>query len=168
MKELLLQSRAKSNITKVASIAVEDKSQFKELIRLMEDDQDVYLASLAAWAMSDAVSIDLELVNPYYRNLIILVKKTNSDGIKRSIVRVWQFVNIPQEHAWEIADICFKFLIAPKETIAVKAYSVTALQSLVKRLPELKEEVLFEIEKQLPHSGPAFRARAKAFLKANS
>ncbi len=167
MKQLLLESRSKNNIEKVALLAAQNPEDFKELIVLMLDEKNVHLASLAAWAMSKAFEKKLSLLRPYYKDLIKLVKITSSDGIKRNITRVWQLADIPDKYNWEIADICYRFLSSPDEAIAVKAFSITVLQQLVKKLPELKNEVVFELEKQLPHSKPAFKYRANAFLKHN-
>lgn len=164
MKEILLQSRSRKNIGKAAESAVKEPSGFAELISLMKGKDD-YLGSLAAWAMSIAVEKDKKLIVPYHKDLVRIAKQTTHPAIKRNIVRAWSFIEIPLKFAYEIADICFGYLSSPKEAIAVKAFSLTVLQHLVKLIPEMDEEVRFEIEKQLPHSSAAFKVRANAYLK---
>lgn len=158
---------SKKTVEKAAEMAVNDARCFRELIGLMKDEKDLHLAAMAAWAMSHAVDLNHHLIRPFIKDLIQQALKTNYDPIKRNIARVWSLSEIPEKFRWEIADICLGWLSKPKEAIAVKAYCLTTLQHLVEFLPEIKEEVVFEIERQLPHSGPAFRVRARAFLKAN-
>ncbi len=164
MKSLLEKSRSRKNIEEVAIIASTDNNAFKELIRLMKDDTEVYLAGMAAWAASHAVEKNKLLAPIYIKDLLALVSKTHSDGIKRNIVRIWQMTKIPEKYSWEVADICFNFLKSNKESVAVKAFSITVFQHLIKDIPELKNEVMFELEKQLPHSPAAFKVRARDFF----
>ena len=53
----------------------------------------------------------------------------------------------------------------PVKPVAIKAFSLTVLQKLAKKYPEIIPEIKLIIEEQLPHQSAAFKSRAKKFLK---
>ncbi len=160
---MLAQSRSKKHTLKVTAWLLKNPMEFEVLITLMAD-KDLFIAQNAAWVMSDAVKINKQLVKPHFEQLHNIIINTKTDGIKRNILRVWQWVQIPENMQYNVADICLQYLQNHKETVAVKAFSLTVLQNMMVYIPELKEEILFEIEKQLPNSTAAFQHRAKAFI----
>ncbi|MDI1235555.1 MAG: hypothetical protein PSX81_14860 [bacterium] len=165
MRTKLQGPRTAKNIKAVAAIAAKDEEAFKELIQLMMDNKDKEMAFLATWTISHVAEKNKVIPMPYMAKFIKRILDTDSDGIKRCIVKVWQLIKIPTMYHWEVADICFNFLKSPKEAVAIKAFSITVLQHLMKDLPELKNEVIFELEKQLPHAQAGFKVRAIGFLK---
>lgn len=165
LKEILLRKN-KASILAAAQLVLDDTRLFKELIVYIQDKKNLNLAAMAAWAMSDAVEQQPELLDPYYITLLEVVSTSKHGGIKRNIIRAFQFNQTPKHLIWEMADICLRFLSSKEEPIAVKACSITVLQQLITEIPEIKDEIIFELEKQLPFSTPAFTARANAFFKA--
>lgn len=162
----LLKARSKKTIVEAATMVAEDSGLFDGLLKTMLESNSK-AASTAAWIMSDAVDISGSLPPHILPGLIrLLMHQKNSDGVKRNITKIFQCINIPESCRWDIADICMNCLVSKNETVAVKAYSITVLQSLIKYIPEIKEEVVFEVERQMPYSSPAFTVRGKAFLKA--
>lgn len=165
MKTILQQPRSVKNIKAAAAIAAKDENAFSELIQLMMDKKDEDLAFLAAWTISHVVEKNKTIAVPYMPQFIKRILNTNSDGIRRCIVKVLETIEIPSKYHWEVADICFNFLKSSASPIAVKAFSITVLKNLMKHLPELKNEVVFELEKQLPHAPAGIKVRAIGFLK---
>lgn len=80
-------------------------------------------------------------------------------------MRIWQLVKIPDDRVCEIVDITLKYLNEASEDIAVKAFSITVLQHCLQHIPELQEEIVFILEKDMPHESPAYVHRAKKLLK---
>ncbi|MES2618836.1 MAG: hypothetical protein V4613_13215 [Bacteroidota bacterium] len=165
LKELLLRKNRPS-ITAATQLVHDDYSLFRELIVYIGDKKDINLASMAAWTMSEVVAQNNSLLEPHYKVLLEVANNSRHGGIKRNIVRAFQFAEIPDTFTWDVADICLRFLSSKDEPIAVKAYSVTVLQHLALKIPDIKDEVVFELERQMPYSTPAFTVRAKAFFKA--
>jgi hypothetical protein len=62
-------------------------------------------------------------------------------------------------------NLCFDYIISPKEKPAVKAFSLTVLQNLSRQYPEIKNELRTIIETQWDNESPAFRSRARKILK---
>lgn len=165
MKIILQRPRSVKNIKEAAAIAVKDEAAFKELVNLMMDTKDEEMAFLAIWTISHVAEKNKTIAVPYMSKFLKRILNTNSDGIKRCIVKVWELIKIPSQYQWEVADICLNFLRAPDTAVAIKAFSITVLEHLMKDLPELKNDVVFELEKQLPHSPAGIKVRAIGFLK---
>lgn len=157
--------RSVKTIKAAAAIAVNDEKAFAELVKLMMDTKDEAMAFLAAWTISHVAEKNKTIALPYMPQFIEKIKTTQADGIVRSIVKVWELIKIPKAYQWEVADICFNFLKSNTTAVAVKAFSISVLQHLMNDLPELKNEVVFELEKQLPHASAGFKVRAIGFLK---
>ncbi len=166
MLKTLLLKKSKPSITTATQLVLDNHALFDELIVYIVNKNDTNLAAMAAWTMSEVVSCDKSLLEPHYKVLLEVANNSKHGGIKRNIIRAFQFVEIPDEFIWDVADICLRFLSSKEEPIAVKAYSITVLQYLIIKIPEIKDEVAFELERQMPYSTPAFTVRAKAFIKA--
>jgi hypothetical protein len=74
-------------------------------------------------------------------------------------------VDIPEQYQGDVMNLCFQYVENPAETVGIKAYALTVLGNLAKKYPEIIPEVKLLIEDQLPRQTPAFKVRAKAFLK---
>jgi hypothetical protein len=106
------------------------------------------------------------LLTPYVKRLILNLQKPNlHDAIKRNTVRVLQDVEIPEHLHGTMADIAFAYLQNPSEAIAIKVFSMTIIYNLTKKYPELKEELHFILEEQMPFQSAGFRSRAGKILR---
>jgi hypothetical protein len=106
------------------------------------------------------------LLTPYLEKLILNLQNDNlKDATKRSTVRVLQEVKIPENLHGILANICFQYLQNPLEAIAIKVFSMTIIHNLTKDYPELKEELRFILEEQIPFQSAGFRSRAGKILK---
>jgi hypothetical protein len=106
------------------------------------------------------------LLTPYLEKLILNLQNENlKDATKRNTVRVLQEVKIPENLHGILADICFNYLQNPSEAIAIKVFSMTIIHNLTKDYPELKEELRFILEEQIPFQSAGFRSRAGKILK---
>jgi hypothetical protein len=136
----------------------------KELIHslLNGDDNTQYFCS---WIISDLSEIKPDLLNPFTEQIIAKANSSKHLGVKRNLFKAIQFIEKSDSIKQELGIICLNCLQNPKETIAVKSYSITILEGLIVDFPEFLEEVNFELEKQLPNATPAFASRAHRFLK---
>ncbi|MDR6560070.1 MULTISPECIES: hypothetical protein [unclassified Arcicella] len=121
----------------------------------------------AANIMSDCIHRWPFLLTPYIEKMLLNLQQDNlHDAIKRNTVRVLQDIAIPEELHGLAVDTCFKYLSNHDEAIAIRVFSMTILFNLSKLYPELKSELKFLIEEQLPYQSPAFKNRANKILKA--
>lgn len=163
LKKELERNHSKALTNKIVAYVGPDPDRFKSLI-------DTFLAGphrvtqRAAWPLSYCVMKHPFLINPHYgRVLKMLGKPGIHDAVKRNIVRLLQFVDIPSRQQGKVIDLCFR-LMDPKEPIAVRAFSMTVLGNLARQHPELKQELKFVIEEQLPYGSAGYISRAKKVL----
>lgn len=122
----------------------------------------------AAWILSECGKNYPSLIIPYFRDFIEkLQEPLTLESVKRNIVRIWQYIAIPNEYIGEVYDICFDFLHTNAATV-IKIYSMYVCCSIAKRIPELKVELQLTIEdivlKNQGGSG-AIRSSGKKILK---
>ncbi len=146
----------------------DNQQRFDELFHLFLSDE-YRVVQHAAWPLSYCVIACPELIKKHFKKLITNLDKPNIPAaVKRNTMRLLQDISIPKNYQGRIMDACFKYISAPGEAIAVKAFSLTVLEKLAKQYPEIIPEVKLVIEENYERESPAFRSRAKQFLKASS
>lgn len=65
----------------------------------------------------------------------------------------------------EVMDSCFRYIEDIKEKPAVKAFALTVLHHLSKEYPEILPEIRAIVASRMEMETPAFRVRARVFLK---
>jgi hypothetical protein len=165
LREQILLEHTKANCDTIVQWVGGSQQRFDELFALFLTD--VYRVSQrAAWPLSYCVEAHPEFIKKNFGKLIKNLQHPGlHDAVKRNTVRLLQYVAIPKKHQGTVMDICFGYVASPIEAVAVKAFSLTVLGNLAKQYPDIIPEIKLLIEAQLPHQTPAFRSRAKAFLK---
>lgn len=142
-----------------------NQSRFDELFHLFLQDE-YRVVQRAAWPVSYCVEAHPPLIDKHWKKLMDNLKKPGlHNAVKRNSVRFMQDIKLPEKYHGQIMDICFQFLEAPGEALAVKVFSMTVLANLAKFYPEIKPELILVIEDQLPHQTPGFKSRARQVLK---
>lgn len=85
---------------------------------------------------------------------------------KRCIVDIFQYAPLPEEQLGSLTDICIRLIRDPKETIAVRAFSISVLLRVLKRYPELYGEIKDVIEELAERAEPAIQVRAKRAIRS--
>lgn len=168
LKYQILKEHTKANCDKIVHWVGNDQKRFDELFRLFLNEE-YRVTQRAAWPLSYCAIAHPSLMKNNFKKLVNNLKKPNlHDAIKRNTVRLLQSVSIPEKYEGEIMEICFKYILSPGEAVAVKTFSLTVLQKLAKKYPDIIPEVKLLIEDQLPHQTAAFKTRSKNFLKSVS
>jgi hypothetical protein len=122
----------------------------------------------AAWPVSYCVQAYPGLAQPYLKSFAHILGKKELDGaVKRSIVRMLQFVNIHKNLQGSVADHCFTFLSDPKEAPAVRVFSMRVLENHTALNPDLRNELALILEEQLPYASAGFVCRARKIIASN-
>ena len=165
LAEEILKEHSKKQCDKIVRWIGSDKNKFNELFNLFLHGE-YRITQRAAWPLSYSAIAHPELMNGNFEKLITNLKNPGlHDAIKRNSVRLLQAVNIPEEHEGDVMEICFQYLASPAEAVAIKAFSLTVLNNLSKKYPEIIGEIKLLIEEQLPYQSAAFKSRAKLFMK---
>ncbi len=167
LREELLKEHSKTQSDKIAFWVASDKARINDLIRLFLTDE-YRVVQRAAKAISIIAEYNPLLIVPYLDQLLSSVTKHKAPvAIKRNIIRLLQFIDIPEQFQGDIMNLCFDFLTNPKEAIAVRCFSMTVLYNLSIHYPDIKQELKTIIEDILENNTtPALRARGKQIMKS--
>jgi hypothetical protein len=165
MRELLTKKASRVNSYQVVEMVGEDYELYKELIGLILENVSP-ISEKAAWAMNHCFENEVGFFEDYFSEMTQVFAETNySDSIKRNIVRVFQFIDIPEQFQASIINSCFALVTNKKSAIAVKAFSLGVLEKMVKLYPELKNELVVVIEDLLPKASSGLKNRGQHILR---
>ncbi|MFZ5972656.1 MAG: hypothetical protein ACOYXA_13800 [Bacteroidota bacterium] len=141
-----------------------DADRFRELV-------NVFLAGpyrvtqRASWPQSVCVQNHPHLMLPHLKTLLLQLQKPRQhNAVKRNIVRLLQFVDIPERLQGLTVQLCFNLLQDGREPVAIRVFAMTVLANLAENLPELKNELIPFIEDQLPYQSAGFVSRGRKLL----
>lgn len=164
MQAALLKEHSKKQCTVLVRYIGRDAKKFALLMKLFFSG-NYRITQRAAWPMSYCVEAYPALINPYYKKLVQFLKRTDvHPAVARNILRLLQNVEIPERWQGEIMNRCFQFIADPQAPAAVKAFSLTVLENLTKKYPDILPELKLVIEERWHTETPAFRSRAKKIL----
>ena len=140
LREDILREYSKSHTVKIAEQIGPNQENFDELMQLFLGDE-YRVTQRAAWIISHCADEYPWLINKHIEPLLLNLKNPVGDPVKRNTVRVLRYVDIPEDLVGIAADICFGFLLSGKEPIAVKVHSMDVIFNIVRKFPELKDEL---------------------------
>ncbi|HEY2847054.1 MAG TPA: hypothetical protein VGI80_04500 [Pyrinomonadaceae bacterium] len=157
----ILAEHSKRQTAKIVGWVGDDPKRFGELMRLFLGE--VYrITQRAGWPLSNCVEKHPELIAPYFGKLLAQVERDDVHvAVRRNVVRLLQFVEIPGRYEGRIFDACYALLDDPKEPVAVRVFSMTVAAKIAKDAPELLDELRL-VATKYPHlMTPGFRARMR-------
>ena len=161
----ILKEHSRAQSEKIAKWVGSDPGRYAELAELFLNDE-YRVCQRAAWVLSVVSEKHTDIATPH---LPAMVKKISEPGVpvavKRNVIRILQFVEIPEDLHGDVMNICFELLGDLRETIAVRVFSLTVLARLAKTYPDIRQELRIIIEDELSHQpSAAFKSRAKKLL----
>lgn len=127
---------------------------------------DYRLCQRSAWVLTHVAHKAPQLVEPWLPKMVAKTREPGvHDTVKRNVVRLFEDINIPDAIMDDLADVCFRFLADPREAVAVRAFSMTVLDKICQKIPELKPELCLIIEEHIEHGTAAFKSRGNKILK---
>lgn len=162
----ILREHSKQNMVRIARWVGTDSARFKQLMELFLHG-DYRTTQLAAWVVSYyCVEWHPQLARPWLKPMLKRMQEPGvHDAVKRSVLRILQFVDIPRSLQGSVATVCFGYLQSPDTPIAVRVFSMTVLARIAEQQPDLRNELKLVIQQMLPYGGAAIRARARNVLK---
>ena len=166
LREEILREHSKDQRTRIVNWVGTNQHRFNQLFHFFLQDENT-VAQRAAWALSYCVEMHPGLVKHKLGLLIAnLQKPALHDAVKRNSLRILQFVDIPKKYHGQAMDTCFRLVAAPREAVAIKAFSLAVLGRLATIYPEIVPEIKLLMTQQLPNHTPAFKSKARHLLKA--
>jgi hypothetical protein len=165
LKKQLLQSHSKVNCDLVVNWVGDSQQKFDELFQLFLCKEE-RLVQVSSWPLSYCVEAYPVFIKKYYPILFAIIQKPNNHAaVNRHILRILQFVEIPKKYEGITMNFCFDFIQDITEKTGVKVFSLVILENLVKKYPEIKEELRIILETQLPHESAGVKNRGHKLLK---
>ena len=141
-----------------------DPKRFAELMSIFFEGE-YRLTQRAAWPMNYCAERTPELIYPYLDKLLDQLERDDvHDAVKRNVVRLLQFVEIPPRLKGRVYSTCFDLIDDPDEPVAVRVFSISVAAKIARSETSLMSELKLLVRKHLDHSSVAFHKRAREVL----
>lgn len=165
LEKELLKKKSPAQSNRIIKYIGNDELRFKELVRLFFKGE-YRLTQHAAWPMSYCIRNHPFLAKPFLKKFVDQLSDGHAHpAVRRNIVRLFQFVEIPKRLQGKLMDKCFQFISSPEEAIAVKAFSLRILENMSAIYPEILNELKSLIDSRWTYESPAFRSRGRKILQ---
>jgi hypothetical protein len=167
IREKLRAAHNKSTTLRITAYIGTDPKRFRELMDIFLEGE-YRLTQRAAWPMSYVAEEHPQLVRPYFKKLIqVLRNETLHAACARNILRIFQTAEIPEKYEAEIFDFCLGAMVSTKQPVAIRAFSISVAARITARYPELKGEYLqvLGVAADMPQTA-AIKHRIKTAIKA--
>lgn len=145
-------------------IAVSEPDKLHRVLQICLDSSK-QVAGRASWLFTLIVKADMRLINSnIYSEVIECIRNTPYATVRRNLLHILQFLPIHEEYLPELTNLVLAYLSDSKQEIAVRAYSITILQHCTKLIPELAEEVMFLLEREMPYAPLSVKVRARRYM----
>jgi len=165
LREEVLKEHSKKQVLKIAAWIGNNEDRFRQFLHIFLNDE-YRVVQRISWVLSVVAETHPGLVE---KNIGRIVKELDAPDIhvavKRNVIRVMQFLNIPVKHRARVFDHCISYIADPNETIAVRCFAMTVAAKIANYYPELFIELEQTINLLIKDSTPGLRARAKMVLK---
>ncbi|MFT6166675.1 MAG: hypothetical protein ACJAV5_001055 [Vicingaceae bacterium] len=163
----LLVEHSKRNTERIRKFIGNDEPKLAILMEYFFKNE-FQVSQRAVMVVSDVFDHSPELITPFTHRLIEnLIQGPYHVAIKRSTIRILQFIEIPEEKISALFDHCLNNVVSVEEPIAIKAFSMIVLLNICESFPELKHEVIPVLEIELERNKSAgVINRGKKILKA--
>lgn len=165
LRQQVLKEHSAENRDLITSWIGTSEERCQELIHLFLTDENLRVCQRAAWPLMHLAQKQRHLVLPYYVDFIDNLENAKHDAVIRNTLRILQDEKIPESHEGKLYELCFEYLCSISQPIAIKVFGMSILGNIAQKFPELKEELIAEIEYQYPHGSKGFQARSKRVLK---
>jgi hypothetical protein len=163
IREQLKAELSKWNTDLVSEYVGEDRDRFHELWNLLFPE-GYPISPRAAWAIESACGKHPHLLKPYMDELLKALSRVENHGIKRHMMKILTFQDIPEEYLGNLIDLCFLWIEDPDIPVAVKVHSMQIIYNAIQQFPELKAEFIAVVEDQIPKNSPGFKSRARRLI----
>ena len=163
-KKEILKEHSFENSERIAWYVQDHSERFPEIMQMFLGD-DYRITQRVAWVIIIISEWKPKLLKPFIPEMILNLQKPGiTDAVKRNTVRILAEFPIPRDLEGIITEICFNYLNNSSEAIAVKVFSMTILERMVEKYPELKEELIASIEANLEFGSAGIKNRGGKIL----
>lgn len=164
IRQALLEEHSKRQTMAIVNYIGDDTDRFAGLMKVFFAGE-YRTTQRAAWTLNYCAARNPALVYPYLDRLVdLLANKDVHNAVRRNIVRLLQFIEIPERLRGKVYSLCLDLVDDTTEPVAVRVFAMTVAANIAKGEPDLLGELKLIVEKHLPHTTAGFRARARRVL----
>lgn len=164
IRQALMAEHSKRQTMAIVEFIGDDPKRFAELMKLFFAGE-YRLTQRAAWPMNYCAERHSALIQPYLPKLLdCLEREDMHDAVKRNVMRLLQYIEIPKRLAGRVYAHCVDFIDDAYQPVAVRVFAVTVAARIAKSEPDLLNELRLIVSKHLPHTTAAFQKRARGIL----
>ncbi|MDR0874324.1 MAG: hypothetical protein LBN27_12820 [Prevotellaceae bacterium] len=163
--DFLLSSLSRRHTDQIALWATESDENFEELYQLIFA-KDPKTAWRAAWAVEKVCERQPERLAPKLAEIIAALPHFRHDGSKRSLLLVILRAPLPEPIPVELINLCFEWLVSPRESVAVQVNCLKVLDKIARREPDLQQEIALYLSGDLSEYSVGYRTAARNWLKS--
>lgn len=167
LREVLSVNGASSVLMAWGARVIDESVDVQVLQDLILEDRQT--AMHFSWMLGGICMIQPQCLEPslvYFFEKRHEVKFSNFD---RSLAKFFLYVGIPSEIEGTVIDMLLTWLDRPGISISTKCYALKCLIKVVKKHPDLKQELILIIENQMGKNSKSFDQLAKRSMgKINS
>jgi len=164
LEEFLLEEISMNRLMIINESGIVDAELIERLWQIMISNKSP-IAWRAAWTIWHFTNKRKELMRPYIDKIIKGLLQYKHDGQKREMLKVLQLFDIESLEMGKLLDICYSFLINPKESLAVRVHAMQIIFNISEIEPDLKPELKSTLLFYMPNTSPGFKGRANKLLK---
>ena len=165
IKEQLLFEHSKSNAQLISDYIGTNKSRIEELVSCFLS-KEYRVSQRSAMVITRIGDIDAELLAPHIDQLVnAFINPKEKDSVVRSIVRFFQFYDLPEEFQGVVLNRCYELLKDSEQAIAIRAFSMGVIYQISKEYEELKTELKLVLEDLYTVGSAGLENRRRNILK---
>src|SRR3954453_14540804 len=125
IREALLAEHSKKRTMEIVRFIGDDAERFSELMRVFFAGP-YRVTQRAAWPLNYCAERRPKLVQPYLKKLVDELENEDAhDAVRRNILRLMQYVEIPARIKGRLYSICLDFIDDLSQPVAVKVFAIT-------------------------------------------
>lgn len=165
ISEQLLVEHSKSNAQFIVDYIGTNKSRVEDLVNCFLS-KEYRVSQRSAMVLSKVGDLYPELLGIHIEKLVnAFVDLKEKDSVIRSIVRFFQFYDLPEEFQGVVLDRCYELLKDSEQAIAIRAFSMGVIYRISKDYDELKNELKLVLEDLYTEGSSGLESRRKNILK---
>ena len=144
---------------------LKNTEEIPHLINLAMNENEGKRAEYSAWLANHLAEQHLRYFEGLEPRIIQLLHQTKNESLLRQWLRILKMLKPGPAFDSEILALCEGFISNPEAKVALKAFSIHLLPQIIKRHPELYDEVDALIHLHSEGQSPAYHSAAKNFRK---
>ncbi len=145
--DFLVKGLAKTAVEKLAKECVEREELFKQLVQFAKQGSETQ-AMKASWIMSNACALKPQLATEYLVEILEQLRMGAQGGVQRELLKCLGYAQLSEKDEGVVLQLMFEFLQSMQSDVGTKYYCIAYLRNAVKQYPDLKNELILQLEAQ--------------------